>query len=186
MPDGIFVAVVGPSGAGKDTLLAAAARALGDRPRFHFVRRVVTRPANAASEDHDTLAPGEFEAQAAAGAFCLSWTAHGLNYGLPASALAKFRLGSIVVANISRGTLGNAAAVFGRMAVVEVAASLDVLAHRIATRGREASPAVQERLARAAPLVVPPGCLHTRIENDGALDDAISRFVDTLRGQISD
>ena len=44
MTKGQIFAVVGPSGAGKDTLMAAAARA---RPDLHIVRRVITRPATA-------------------------------------------------------------------------------------------------------------------------------------------
>jgi len=43
---GIMVVVVGPSGAGKDTLIAVAAQHFGSRPDVHFVRRVITR-------DHD-------------------------------------------------------------------------------------------------------------------------------------
>ena len=43
-PKGCFVAVVGPSGAGKDTIMDAARVALAGDTRFHFVRRIITRP----------------------------------------------------------------------------------------------------------------------------------------------
>ena len=54
--NGALVAVVGPSGAGKDTLIAHAKAALGDEPQVDFVRRCVTRPSDGQTEDHDTLA----------------------------------------------------------------------------------------------------------------------------------
>lgn len=44
MTTGRLFAVVGPSGAGKDTLIAAA---LAARPDLAIVRRVITRPVEA-------------------------------------------------------------------------------------------------------------------------------------------
>ena len=52
---GVFVAVVGPSGAGKDTLIDYARAHLAGEPDYEFVRRVITRPNDGSSEDHDTL-----------------------------------------------------------------------------------------------------------------------------------
>lgn len=40
---GIMVVVVGPSGAGKDTLMNLAARHFSGRADVHFTRRVITR-----------------------------------------------------------------------------------------------------------------------------------------------
>ena len=80
----MLVLVVGPSGAGKDTLINAAREALAGDRRFAFPRRVVTRPAVAALEDHDSVTRAEFALQEANGAYALSWEAHGLHYGLPA------------------------------------------------------------------------------------------------------
>src|SRR5215207_2300078 len=108
LPEGVFVAIVGPSGAGKDTLLKAAAEALSHRPDIVFVRRVITRTSDGVSEDHDTLTPHAFEAARTAGLFCLSWRAHGLFYGLPHSALDAVRRGDAVVANVSRTVLVDA------------------------------------------------------------------------------
>jgi len=114
---GVFVAVVGPSGAGKDTVLKAAAGMLQAEAGVHFVRRVVTRAADAACEDHATLSPDDFIAARESGAFCLSWGAHGLFYGLPASIGDRLADGQTVVANLSRTALADAARRFGGIRV---------------------------------------------------------------------
>lgn len=90
---GRLVLVVGPSGAGKDTLMRLAQEQLRDDRRFIFVRRVITRKADAALEDHDTMSEAAFAAAEAAGAFMLSWRAHGLGYGLPRSVADEIAAG---------------------------------------------------------------------------------------------
>ncbi len=103
--NGVFVAVVGPSGAGKDTIISYARENFAESQAVEFVRRVITRAADAASEDHDTLAEEEFEEAGKAGAFAVSWSAHGLRYGLPASLDTAIADGHVAVANVSRGAL---------------------------------------------------------------------------------
>ena len=56
---GRLVLVVGPSGAGKDTLLDLARAMLRNDASVVFSRRVVTRAA--AGEPHDTMDPDAFE-----------------------------------------------------------------------------------------------------------------------------
>ena len=64
---GVF-AIVGPSGAGKDTLLAGA---LAARPDLVLVRRVITRPTEAGGEDFDGVTEAVFAQRLAAGDFAL-------------------------------------------------------------------------------------------------------------------
>ncbi len=133
---GGFVLIVGPSGAGKDTLIALARAALADDGRFSFPERVVTRPPDA-FERHDSVTVDEFRAREAAGDWALAWEAHGNCYALTAAARRQAESGLVVVANISRGSVAEARAALPVLAVVEVTAAPEVLAARIAARGRD-------------------------------------------------
>jgi ribose 1,5-bisphosphokinase len=146
--NGAFVAVVGPSGAGKDTLIAHAKAALAEEPQVDFVRRVVTRPSDGQTEDHDTLVDAEFVEAEAEGAFALAWEAHGLRYGLPASVDRAIENGQVAVANVSRGALPALRRRYANVAVVEVTADPEILAARLAGRGRESRGEILARLAR--------------------------------------
>ena len=88
---GTFVAVVGPSGAGKDTLIRAVRAEIGSDPHFHFVRRLVTRSAAPGDEDHDTIDPDEFDLMIGEGRCALAWRAHGLGYALPSRSTRRWR-----------------------------------------------------------------------------------------------
>lgn len=163
----MLVLVVGPSGAGKDTLLEGARKAL---PEVRFVRRVITRPAAAGGEDHDAVSESDFSQRS----FALQWAAHGLRYGIPADIADDLARGGVVIANVSRGAIAEAASRFP-VHVIEVTASPEVLAHRLSARGRETPADVAARLARSASL--PPGVPVTQVMNDGSVEDGVARFI---------
>ena len=176
---GTFVAVVGPSGAGKDALIAAAREALGDGDRFAFPARWTTRPPDA-SERSVELSEAEWHRRRASGACALAWEAHGVAYAIGASVDADVAAGRIVVANVSRGVLGAALARFPRVVAFEVTASRATLAARLAARGREDAADRARRLDRA-PRPMPEGLRRIEIANDGTLEAAARAFVDALR-----
>lgn len=174
-----LVLVVGPSGAGKDTLIAGAAAALAEDARFAFPRRVVTRLADAA-EDHDTLEPEAFAAALARGEFALHWKAHGLDYGIPAGVLAA---GQILVCNVSRAILPEALARFPASKIVCVTAPPDVRAARLAGRSREAGNAgeITARLEREV-AGYNPAAADLVIDNCASVAAGTARLVGFLRG----
>jgi ribose 1,5-bisphosphokinase len=149
--DGRIVLVVGPSGAGKDTLLGLAREQCHRDPEVMFPRRFVTRAA-IAGEHEETVSETGFEELLTRGAFALWWRAHGLSYGVPRSIDADVRAGRTVVCNVSRTIVEAARARYARVNAVLVTAPADVLAARLAQRGREAGDALHGRLRRTAPL----------------------------------
>ena len=145
----MLVAVVGPSGAGKDTLLAGARARLAGDARFRFVRRGITRPADPGGEDHDPLTQTAFARLRDAGGFALWWEAHGLLYGIPRDIEADLAAGRVVVANLSRAArLAREAALPPGLDVATVMNDADV--------GTGVA-RVLEVLSRAAAGAPPPG-----------------------------
>jgi ribose 1,5-bisphosphokinase len=167
--------VVGPSGAGKDTVLQSVRLTLTGDDRFVFPRRVVTRAANAA-EDHATLSRQAFEEHIERGAFAVHWQAHGLGYGIPAAVDEAVRSGRTVVFNASRQAVAPARRRYAATAVVIIDAPLEVRAARLAARNREAPEEVLARLDRVVPGFSPAEAA-LAIDNSGAVEDAAGLLV---------
>lgn len=144
---GTLTLVVGPSGAGKDTLIAIAKDLVGGERTILFPRRVVTRERSAA-EDHDSLSPGEFDDAARQGAFAFWWEAHGLKYGLPVRVNDDIGDGKTVVCNVSRQIVPRLRQSYMSCKVVLVDAPREVRTARIAARHRVTDAASAERLDR--------------------------------------
>ena len=176
MSRGRLIAVVGPSGVGKDSLIDGLCAAC---PALLRVRRVITRAADAGGEDFEAVRPADFARRRAAGQFALCWHAHGLSYAIPATVHGALAAGRDAVANLSRGALAEAGAVFPALHVLSVTAPPDVLAARLAGRGRETPQDVARRLTRTVPPV-PAGAAITVIDNGGALADAVAAALAAL------
>ena len=152
--NGAFVAVVGPSGAGKDTLLAYAKAALADEPQVEFVRRCITRPCDGETEEHDTLTDAAF-----------------------AGAQAE---GHVAVANVSRGALPALRQRYANVAVVEVTADPEILAARLAGRGRESHGEILARLQRTVACDT-TGPNTIALDNGGPKEVAGDKLIAILR-----
>ena len=176
---GTFVAVVGPSGVGKDSLIGFARTRLEPTGRVVFVRRVVTRTADQGSEDHDSMDAASFAQAERDGAFALNWDAHGLRYGLPIALEDDLAAGRVVVANLSRAVIPALVARYPAAVVVLVTADRATIERRLANRGRETAESIQRRLDRRAGDGLPANTV--QIDNSGSLEIAGEQFVQLLQ-----
>ncbi|MET4426100.1 phosphonate metabolism protein/1,5-bisphosphokinase (PRPP-forming) PhnN [Bradyrhizobium sp. RT3a] len=145
---GRLVLVVGPSGAGKDTLLRLAQAACVDDHDIVFPRRVVTRESSEA-EDNMAMSRDEFRRAREHGDFAVHWEAHGHSYALPLEINDDILAGRAVVANVSRTVIGALRQAYANVVVVAITAPPDVLAQRLAARARHSDGNIADRLARS-------------------------------------
>jgi ribose 1,5-bisphosphokinase len=175
---GRLVLVVGPSGAGKDTVMSAAkARCLDDRS-IVFARRVVTRPATLA-EDHDTISDAAFEDADRHGDFAFRWEAHGLKYGIPRTTDDEIRAGRAVVCNVSRGIVAVVRPRYAHVVCVLITAPPDVLAARLSGRARDSDGPLEQRIARNE--VYGDFRADAVIENNGTLEAAVEKLLAIIK-----
>jgi ribose 1,5-bisphosphokinase len=154
---GRLILVVGPSGAGKDTLIGLARAACADDSSVVFVRRVVTRESSA-FEDNEQVSFEAFQGALARGEFAMHWQAHGHCYALPRAIDDELRAGRTVVANVSRTVVDTMRRAYSDVTVVSITAPAEVLAERLATRARNSDGQIANRLNRA-------------VENEAAVPD---------------
>lgn len=176
---GRLVLVVGPSGAGKDTLIGLARAACGDDGRIAFPRRVVTREASA-SEDNEQISVDAFREAQAQGEFAMHWEAHGHCYALRRALNDDISAGRTVVANISRTVVEAMRRAYADVTVVSITAPPEILAGRLAARARGSDGRVADRLRRAVnDAAATPD---VTIMNVGSAEDHALELLRAIRG----
>jgi ribose 1,5-bisphosphokinase len=176
---GRLVLVVGPSGAGKDTLINGARLQCANEPALVFPRRIVTRPSSA-HEEHDTLDLDSFNRALADGRFALWWEAHGHRYGVPISIDDDVRCGRTVVCNVSRAIVDHVRRRYAFVSVVLITAPRRILMQRLQTRERQSDGNLIGRVARSTELEA-SGQPDYAIHNVGSPMAGISRLLDVIR-----
>jgi len=173
------VLVVGPSGAGKDTLIDGARRHFAHDPVFVFPRRLITRT-DAIGENHIAISWNGLADLKARGEVFVDWEAHGLAYAIHVAALGELKRGARVVVNVSRHIIEAVSARWPRVLVVHVTARADVLESRITSRGRESGDALRERVGRSRQIGLPAGTPFETVDNSGDVSVAEARFIAVL------
>lgn len=176
---GRLILVVGPSGAGKDTLLGLARAACADDSSIVFPRRVVTREATS-YEDNQQVSPDAFRQGVARGEFAMHWEAHGHSYGLRRAIEDDICAGRTVIVNVSRTVIDALRRMYADVIVVSITAPPEVLAERLATRSRSSDGKIEDRIRRAVDdAVATPDVV---ISNVGSADGNANKLVQVIKG----
>jgi ribose 1,5-bisphosphokinase len=181
---GTLILVVGPSGAGKDTLLDAARAHFQDAPGILFWERIITRE-DQTGEKHTSVSEVDFARLESSGEFFLCWEAHGLHYGIDGEALDALAGGRTVIVNVSRRVIGEARAKWPKTRVIHVTARPDVLERRLLARGRETLDGIGGRLERAKEICLPQAEWVQEVDNSGDLETGIAQFT-ALIAELAD
>lgn len=180
-----LVIVIGPSGSGKDTLIAGARAILADDPAFYFTAREITRPSAAGGEKHISISEETFQRRRSTGAYAICWHAHDTWYGILRTIEDRLAEGKVVVFNGSRAAIDEARKRFPGVNVIFIDAPEEVLLARLTSRGRETDLQVRERIARNAQLkTVPDGAIV--LSNTGSLQQTQDEFVGILENILAD
>ena len=175
--NGILYYIMGPSGAGKDTLLDAVRR---EKPEgVIFSHRYITRSRDTGREAHVPLSAEEFALRRDFGLFALAWEAHGTWYCIGLEIDCWLDKGLSVVVNGSRAALDQAQERYPGLEAVYVRADPDLLRRRLLQRGYETREQIENRLARNSDYP-PPRTRLTIIDNSGALKQSVERMLDLL------
>lgn len=177
MPKLIYI--MGPSGSGKDSLMADARLRIAAEAPVIFAHRYITRPADAGGENHVALSRDEFELRLSRSLFALSWESHGFAYGIGREIDIWMEAGLSVIVNGSRGALSAALKAYPELLPVQIDVPEYILRERLAARGREDAGEIEARLARARLSVIEtPGLV--RFDNSGPLTERGRALADLI------
>lgn len=174
-----LVYVVGPSGAGKDSVLGGLREAWAGMPPAHWARRTITRDPQPGGEANEWVDRSGFDRLQAAGAFAMHWQANEHCYGIRSEELAPLAAGACVFVNGSRAHVPVLTRHWPGATVVQISAPADVLAQRLRARNRESVQAISDRLSRAVAVDLPGDAI--RIVNDGRISDAVQSLLEALQ-----
>ena len=176
---GRLVLVVGPSGAGKDTLIGLARAACADDGTIVFPRRVVTREPSS-FEDNEQVSLEAFAQARAQGEFAVHWEAHSHCYALRRAIDDQIGAGRAVVANVSRTVVEAMRRAYLDVVVVSITAPPEILGQRLAARARGSDGQIADRLRRAVDACgAPPD---VTIMNVGSAEDHALELLRAIRG----
>ena len=181
MTPGRLIYVMGPSGAGKNSVIASACDNSNKNKHLYFSPRYITRPTVVDADDDLTISAAAFAHYKRIGGFALDWEAHGFCYGVSTAIDTLLLAGKCVVVNGSRDYLATALRKYPDMTAVLITVAPEVARARLQARGRESTEAIMARVQRTPAIAIPPQQLHT-IDNSGPLEHATEALLRVLLG----
>jgi ribose 1,5-bisphosphokinase len=181
-----LIYMVGPSGVGKDSLLAwLLQQRHHDLPvPLHIARRSITRPEDGGTEIHEALTQTQFQALEAARGFAMCWHANGLHYGIRHAELAPLNKGHWVLINGSRAFVPRLRQDWPGAAVLHIEAPQEVVRNRLLVRGREVGAELEARIQRSQEISADRSPGDMVLVNAGSLEASGFELLDLLEHQM--
>ena len=176
-----LIYVVGPSGAGKDSLLNWLRAHVPSHLPVAWARRTINRPGTTDGELHESVTTAQFDALIESQQLAVHWAANEHLYGIRHTELEPLKHRQWIFVNGSRAHLPVAAQEYPGLTVLHITADIEVLRQRLKSRGRETLEAIENRLQRIPPLVVPMGCTLIEIQNNHSLETSGHKLILELR-----
>lgn len=169
--------LVGPSGAGKDTLLNQLKKIQYADNQPIVAHRYITRPVRENDENHIELSEFDFNRRKEAELFLYNWESHGNQYAIGKEVKKWVKSGQNVIINGSRQYLSTAREVYPKVIPVWLTVSEEVLRQRLHNRGRETSKEIEARIQinRKLEKLKLNNC--TFINNDQSIEDTIGQII---------
>jgi ribose 1,5-bisphosphokinase len=172
-----LIYTIGPSGAGKDSLLTWLRQHLPPQARIHFAQRCITRARLEGDEQHEPMDPALFAKASDDGEFVFHWHANQLDYGIRHREIEGLKHGHSVVINGSRTHLMKALDIYPELIVLQITASFEVLRKRLESRGRESAAAIEARLQRSGAMPTLQNTSVIEIRNDHTIEIAGTQLL---------
>lgn len=168
-----IILIVGPSGAGKDTLLRYANITFKDK--LNFVKRYITRQADL-NESNYFIDEDAFKVLEDNNYFASHWSAHGNFYGIP----KKFIVNGMNIISISRSRIKDFESQYGDVYTINITISKEQLKQRLLSRARESEEEIEKRLSRNYEKIEAKNLIE--FDNSGSLEESKNKFIKLLEG----
>jgi len=175
-----LIYVVGPSGAGKDSLLMWLRQHVPSGLLIHWARRTIDRPCIPDGEMHESVHTLEFNRLLDAQQLAMHWNANEHKYGIRNSELWPLAQRHWIFLNGSRAHLPHAATLYPGLTVLHITADIEMLRQRLLKRGRESHSAIENRLQRTIDWNAPAGCRLIEIHNNHSLESSGQQLMNAL------
>lgn len=169
--------LVGPSGAGKDTLLNEIKTKQYAEKQPLVAHRYITRPRFKNDENHIELSEFDFNQRKETGLFLFDWSSHGFKYAIGREVKKWVKSGNDVIINGSREYLAQAKKIYPDLIPIWITVSESVLQQRLIKRGRESTLEIENRIQRNRELESLRPDSSVLINNDQSIEDTVSQII---------
>ncbi|WP_044414941.1 AAA family ATPase [Halarcobacter anaerophilus] len=167
-----IVLIIGPSGAGKDTLIKEAKKEF--KEKINFVKRYITRESDV-NESNYYIDEYAFEILRHNSYFASSWNAHGNFYGIP----KRFIKNGINLISISRGRIKDFENLYEKVYTINITLPKEILKQRLLKRGRENKEDIEKRVQREYEKIEAKNLIE--FDNLASIEDSKKNFISLLK-----